>query len=151
METAKMMGASVTVLYIRTPGETIREGQDALRIYNEVAKGYGVEVKLLYKEGDILGNILDAVESESASLVMMGTNEETMFGRITKSSISQELLRHTSVPTTVLPIKALEKKKEEDERRKRLLEEEFNEDKVAFDSLNALEKIEEESMDFDEE
>jgi nucleotide-binding universal stress UspA family protein len=151
MDTAKMMGASVTVLYIRTPGESIREGQDALRIYNEVAKGYGVEVKLLYKEGDILGNILDAVESEAASLVMMGTNEETMFGRITRSSISQELLRHTSVPTTVIPIKALMKKKAEDEKKKRFLEEDFSEEKVDFTSLNALEKIEEESMDYDEE
>ena len=104
-----------------------------------------------FKEGDILGNILDAVESESASLVMMGSNEENMFGRLTRSSISQELLRHTSVPTTVLPIQAIMRRKEEMKLEKKREEESFSDDKVDFTSLNALEKMEEESMDFDEE
>jgi small-conductance mechanosensitive channel/nucleotide-binding universal stress UspA family protein len=151
METAKKMSASVTALYIRTPGTTSLDGQEALRIYNEVAKAYSVEIKVLYKEGDIIGNILDSVESESASLVIMGTNEETMFGRITRRSISQELLRHTSVPTMIIPMKALMKMKARKEMEKKEAERRFDEDRVDFTSLSALERMEEEGMDFDEE
>jgi nucleotide-binding universal stress UspA family protein len=151
MDTAKNMGASVTALYIKTPGSTSRDGQEALRIYNEIAKAHGVEIKVLYREGDIIGTILDSVESESASLIIMGTNEETMFGRITRSSISQELLRHTSVPTMILPMKALLRIKEKKETERKEAEKRFDDDKVDFSSLSALERMEEESMDFDEE
>ncbi|MGA1794207.1 MAG: mechanosensitive ion channel domain-containing protein [Thermoplasmatota archaeon] len=150
METAKKMNASVTALYISTPGSTNYEGQRALRIYNEIAKNYEIEIKLVYREGDVLENILEAVEQEEASLVIMGSTEETMFGRLAKRSISQELLLHLSVPTMILPIKAAIKMKEDLEK-KRSEVQEFDEASVDFASLGALEKMEEESMDHDEE
>ncbi len=151
MENAQNLGASVTALFIRTPGTSITDGQEALRIYNEVAKANSVDIKLLYKEGDIIANILDAVDSESASLIIMGTNEETIFGRITRSSISQELLRHTTVPTLLLPMKALLNRKAKQEKKRKEDDRSFNEDKVDFTSVKTLERIDEEGMEFDEE
>jgi len=145
------MNASVTALYISTPGSTNYEGQRALRIYNEIAKTYEVDIKLLFKEGDVLENILEAVEAEEATLVIMGSTEESIFGRITKRSISQELLLHLSVPTMILPIKAAIKMKEDLEKKRTSEAQEFAEGSVDFESLGALEKMEEESMDYDEE
>ncbi|MBN1538633.1 MAG: mechanosensitive ion channel [Candidatus Thermoplasmatota archaeon] len=151
MQTAKKVGASVTALYIHTPGSTDYEGQRALRIYNELAKSYGIDIKLIYKEGDVLENILEVAEQEEISLIIMGSTEESIFGRITRRSISQELLIHLSIPTMVVPIKAAVRMKEEIERKKKAEAREFDDEAVDFTSLGALEKMEEESMDHDEE
>ncbi len=148
METAMKMGASVVALFIKTPGGSNIEGQRALRIYNEVAKSNGIDIKLIYKEGDVLENILETVEAEEASIVIMGSTEESVFGRISKRSVSRELLVHLSIPTMIIPIKAVAREKEVEET-KRVMEEQLDESVVDFSSLGALEKMEEESMDED--
>ncbi|MFW3146589.1 MAG: mechanosensitive ion channel domain-containing protein [Thermoplasmatota archaeon] len=137
METAKKMGAAVVALYIKTPGGSAVEGQRALRIFNEVAKAYAVDIKLLYKEGDVLENILETVESESATIVVMGSTEETVLGRLAKRSVSNELLQHLSIPTMIIPIS---------ERTRALppalaVEQEFKEGEVDFTSLGAMEEL----------
>ena len=144
METAKRMGASVVALFIKGPGGSKLDGQKALRIYNEVAKAYGVEIKLQFKEGDVLENIMDAVETEEAAIVVMGSTEESFFGRIAKRPISQELLLHMSIPTMVVPIQALEK------RRTKLPDpgkEDFQDESVDLSSLKNLENLDESIME----
>ncbi len=139
METAKKMGASVSALFIKTPGSDLRDGQKALRIYNEVAKNFGVDIKLLFKEGDVLENILMAVEQENASIVIMGTTEESVFGSLTRRSISQELLLHLNIPTMIIPFsrdgpKDITGKTEEFQ---------YDDSTASLESIMALEKLEE--------
>ncbi|MFO8051145.1 MAG: mechanosensitive ion channel [Thermoplasmatota archaeon] len=142
METAKKMGASVTAIFIKTPGGSTTEGQKALRIYNKLAKAYGVDIKLLYKEGDVLEKILEAVESENATIVVMGSTEESIFGRITKRSVSQEILMHLSIPTMIVPISKgmdLSKKMEMIIGPEEV--QDFDDEKVDFTSLGSLDKL----------
>ncbi len=139
METAKKMGASVSALFIKTPGSDLRDGQKALRIYNEVAKNFGVDIKLIFKEGDILENILMAVEQENASIVIMGTTEESVFGSLTRRSISQELLLHLNIPTMIIPFsrdgaRDITGKSEEFQ---------YDDSTASLESIMALEKLEE--------
>lgn len=139
METAKKMGASVTALFIKTPGSNLRDGQKALRIYNEVAKNYGVDIKLMFKEGDVLENILMAVEQESASIVVMGSTEESVFGSLTRRSISQELLLHLNIPTMIIPfskdvVRSMQAGEEEYQ---------YDESTSSLGSIKALEHLEE--------
>ncbi|MGA1822136.1 MAG: mechanosensitive ion channel domain-containing protein [Thermoplasmatota archaeon] len=105
MEIAKKMGAALTALYIKSPGSDYQKGQRALRIYNEMATIYGVDIKLRYEEGDVLEKILDVVEEEEATLVVMGSAEETIFGSIARRNISQELMKHLNIPTMIIPFK----------------------------------------------
>lgn len=105
MEIAKNMGAALTALYIRSPGSDYQKGQRALRIYNEMATIYGVNIKLRYEEGDVLEKILDVVEEEEATLVVMGSAEESIFGSLARRNISQELMKHLSIPTMIIPFK----------------------------------------------
>ncbi len=144
METARRMGALVAVLYIKTPGGSAIEGQRALRVYNEAAKRYDVDIKPIFKEGDVLDNILETVESEDASIVMMGSTEETIFGRLAKRSISQELLLHLSIPTMIIPAQAVAKRREAPPVEKL---QDFDEKSVDLSSLKNLERMEESSMD----
>lgn len=113
METAKRLGASVTALFINTPGSYLSEGKKALQIYNEIAKKAGVPIKLLYKQGDVLENILMVVEQEKASIVVMGSTEESLFHSLTRRSISRELLIHLNIPTMVVPVKMRREMKKE--------------------------------------
>ncbi|MEJ2068269.1 MAG: mechanosensitive ion channel, partial [Deltaproteobacteria bacterium] len=148
MEAAKKMSASVTALYILSSGGNVSHGERALRIYNEVAKVYGVEIKLRFEEGNILEKILEAVEEEDASIVIMGSTEETLFGSLTRRSISQELLKYLNIPTMIIPFRkeAEEKFKkiqrmrveEVPEKRPPLPKPKTPED---FTSLGSLEKI----------
>jgi K+-sensing histidine kinase KdpD len=136
METANKMGASVSALFIKTYQSDPAEGQKALRIYNEVAKKYDVDIKLLYKEGDILENILLAVEQENASIVIMGSKEESMFGSLTKRSISQELLVHLHIPTMIIPMN-----RETMSRRSPPMEIDYENGDVELDSIKNLENM----------
>ena len=133
METAGKMGASVTALFIRTPLSDVSEGKKALQIYNSYAKRYGIDIKLLFREGDILENILLAVEEENADLVVMGSTEESMFGRMTRRSISRELLLHLNIPTMIIPITR-------EYGKKRVMEEFEEADLSAMKALESLEK-----------
>ncbi|MEA3560043.1 MAG: mechanosensitive ion channel [Candidatus Thermoplasmatota archaeon] len=142
METAKKMGASVTAIFIKTPRGSTIEGQKALRIYNKLAKAYGVDVKLLFKEGDVLEMILEAVETENATIVVMGSTEETVFGRIAKRSVSQELLLHLSIPTMIVPFS--DRIRDPMEMEAIMPQEgmqEFNRDQGDFSSLGSLDKL----------
>lgn len=142
METAKRMGASVSAIFIKSPGGSSVEGQRALRIYNKLAKAYGVEIKLLYKEGDVLEKILESVESENATIVVMGTTEESVFGRITKRSVSQELLVHLSIPTMIVPISERMRRSSSTgpiDAQKEM--EEFDEENVDFSAIGTLDKL----------
>ncbi len=137
MDTARKMGASVSALFIRTPGSNLVEGKNALRIYNEVAKAHGVDIKLLFKEGDVLENILMAVEQEGASIVIMGSTEETLFRSLTKRSISQELLRHLNIPTMIIPpTRGRGKKLQNNE-----TELQYDESNVNMSSIKSLESL----------
>jgi small-conductance mechanosensitive channel/nucleotide-binding universal stress UspA family protein len=139
METAKRMGASVSALFIKTPGSNLADGQKALRIYNEIAKNYGVDIKLLFKEGDVLENILMAVEQENASIVIMGSTEESMFGSLTRRSVSQELLLHLNIPTMIIPFtKDVARSMERSE-----VEVDYDESSSSLGSIKALEDLEE--------
>ncbi|MDG6225537.1 MAG: mechanosensitive ion channel [Candidatus Thermoplasmatota archaeon] len=106
MDTASRMNASVAALFVRSHGGNEHDGQRALRIYNEVAKHYGVDIKMIFKEGDVLEKIMETVEEEGATLVMIGATEESMIGSITRKSVSQELLSHLNVPSMVIPFRA---------------------------------------------
>jgi len=105
MEIARKMGADLTALYIKSPGSDPQKGQRALRIYNEMATIYGIAIKLRYEEGNVLEKILDVVEEEEATLVVMGSAEETIFGTLTRRNISQELMKHLNIPTMIIPFK----------------------------------------------
>ncbi len=104
MEMARNMDASVVALYIHTSSGSEREGQMALRIFNRVAKHNGIEIKLLFEKGNVLEKILEAVENENASMVVMGSKEESHFRSIIKMNIREELMKHVRVPILVLPL-----------------------------------------------
>ena len=108
MEMARNMDASVVALYIHTSSGSEREGQMALRIYNRVAKHNGIEIKLLFEKGNVLEKILEAVENENASMVVMGSKEESHFRSIIKMNIRGELMKHVRVPILILPLDAEE-------------------------------------------
>ena len=153
METARKMKASVTALYILSTGGDINQGQRALRIYNQVAKAYGVDIKLKFKSGDVLEKILQTVEEENATLVIMGSTEESMFGSITRKSVSQEVLSHLNIPTMVIPFR---KESEEKYQKVKRLSVETEHPEAApkveteepedYTALGALEKMSEEGQ-----
>ncbi len=121
MGLARKMNATVTVLFIKTPKGRVEEGKKALRIYNRIAKIYNVEVKLIYEEGDVLEKILSVAEIERATLVVMGSTEESLFGSMTRRSITNELLSHLNIPTLVVPFKGEAKRMYSDLKRMNLL------------------------------
>ncbi len=121
MGLARKMNATVTVLFIKTPKGRIEEGKKALRIYNRIAKIYNVEIKLIYEEGDVLERILSVAEAEGATLAVMGSTEESLFGSMTRRSITNELLSHLNIPTLVVPFKGEAKRMYSDLKKMNLL------------------------------
>ncbi|MBN1390820.1 MAG: mechanosensitive ion channel [Candidatus Thermoplasmatota archaeon] len=150
MDTAKKMGAAVTALYINPHGGASMEGQRALRIYNEMAKMFGVDIKLLYREGDVLENILEAAEQEEATMLIMGSTEENFFGKIMKRSIRRELLRYLSIPTMIIPIKGLMNESDETYRKERPDRSKPDAEPLIDTITNNPPIINDESMDYDE-
>jgi len=137
MDLAKRMNATVAALYIQTDLGDIHEGKKALRIYNQISKLYNVSIKLIYEEGDVLERILHVAETEGVSLVVMGSTEESLYGSLTRRSITQELLTHLNVPTLIVPFKGEAMKKYEELKKK-------------GDLLKVEEEIKEEEADIDE-
>ena len=98
LEIAKKLNAEVTVLHILDLAET-SNGDKALKIFVDLGSEFGVKVKTLLREGNVVPIIVDTAEDENANLIIMGASE----GRIVAEWIVTQVLEKSNVPVVIIP------------------------------------------------
>ncbi len=98
LEIAKKLKADVTVLHILDLAET-RDGEKALKIFEDLGNEFGVKVKTILKEGNVVPIIVDCADDEKANLIIMGASE----GRIIADWIVSQVLEKSNVPVVIIP------------------------------------------------
>ena len=98
MEIAKKLNAEVTVLHILDLAEA-SDGEKAMKIFEDLGTEFGVNVKTLMKEGNVVPIIVDTAEDEKANLIIMGASE----GRIVADWIVTQVLDKSNVPVVIVP------------------------------------------------
>ena len=98
LEIAKKMKADVVVLHILDLAEK-SEGNEALKIFQDLGDEMGVNVKTILKEGNVVPTIVDSADDESANLIIMGASK----GRIVAEWIVADVLEKSNVPIVIIP------------------------------------------------
>lgn len=98
MEIAKKLNAEVTVLHILDLAEA-SDGEKAMNIFEDLGAEFGVNVKTIMKEGNVVPSIVDTAEDEKANLIIMGASE----GRIVADWIVTQVLEKSNVPVVIVP------------------------------------------------
>ena len=98
MEIAKKLNAEVTVLHILDLAET-SDGEKAMKIFEDLGAEFGVNVKTMMKEGNVVPSIVDTAEDEKVNLIIMGASE----GRIVADWIVTQVLEKSNVPVVIVP------------------------------------------------
>ncbi|MDQ6902686.1 MAG: universal stress protein [Bacteroidota bacterium] len=62
-------------------------------------------IKTLIKEGDFADSILEAAKDEHADIIVMGSHSHKWLEKIMMGSVTEKVLRHTSVPVFIIPTK----------------------------------------------
>jgi len=98
LEIAKKLKADITVLHILDLAET-SDGEKALKIFEDLGKEFGVNVKTILKEGNVVPCIVECAEDEKTNLIIMGASE----GRIIAEWIVSQVLEKSNVPVVIIP------------------------------------------------
>jgi nucleotide-binding universal stress UspA family protein len=98
LEIAQKMKADVVVLHILDLAEK-SEGNEALKIFQDLGDEMGVDVKTILKEGNVVPTIVDSADDESANLIIMGASK----GRIVAEWIVADVLEKSNVPIVIIP------------------------------------------------
>jgi len=98
LEIAKKLNADVTVLHILDLAET-NQGEEALKIFEDLGKEFGVKVNTILKEGNVVPSIVESADSEKVNLIIMGASE----GRIIADWIVSQVLEKSNIPIVIIP------------------------------------------------
>lgn len=63
------------------------------------------KIKTLVKEGDYADSILEAAKELGADIIVMGSHSRKWLQNIVIGSVSEKVLRHTTIPVFIIPIK----------------------------------------------
>lgn len=99
MYLAQKLQAEVIVIHIRDFHEDRSPGEEALRIFEEAAKKYGVPCKTELLIGKVVDNIIDIAEKERVHLIVMGGSQD----RIVANWIVTDVLAKTRIPVVIIP------------------------------------------------
>jgi nucleotide-binding universal stress UspA family protein len=98
LEIGKKLKAEVIVLHILDLAES-SDGQEALKIFQDLGEEMGVKVKTILKEGNVVPTIVDCADDEKANLIIMGASR----GRIVAEWIVTDVLQKSNVPIVIIP------------------------------------------------
>jgi nucleotide-binding universal stress UspA family protein len=98
MKLARKFDARIVVVHIRDQGES-REGDQALDIFDKIAREEGVEHVLVPAIGEISSTIIGQAKYHDADLIVMGATE----GRGVAGWILDRILSNTDIPVLILP------------------------------------------------
>jgi nucleotide-binding universal stress UspA family protein len=92
---------------------TVTELQNAATEYLEKTKLHlgDPAIKTMVKDGDSGDAIVDASKDLNADVIVMGSHSRTGLDKILMGSVAEKVLRHTTVPLFIIPIKKEEEKK----------------------------------------
>lgn len=101
VELAAQLGADVTVLHVRTDGESDLDGaalvpEDAAARADRL--GVGVESEIVDADGPVHEAILHHAEGTDADCVVMGTHGRTGLERLRLGSVTERTLRESAIP-----------------------------------------------------
>jgi nucleotide-binding universal stress UspA family protein len=65
----------------------------------------GDNIQTLVKEGDIAGAIIEAAQDMHVNIIVMGSHSRKWLENIVMGSVSEKVLKHTSVPVFIVPTK----------------------------------------------
>jgi nucleotide-binding universal stress UspA family protein len=125
---AKAMGAEITLLHVLvnpaiyasaydTMGiwqietvntmETFKVMENSSRNFLEKAKWHlrDTSIKTIQKEGDVAQMILETAHEIKADFVVMGSHSQKWLENIVMGSITEEVLRKSTVPMYIIPTK----------------------------------------------
>jgi nucleotide-binding universal stress UspA family protein len=66
------------------------------------------KISTVVEEGDVPFSILKCAEEINASMIVMGTHSRRWFEEILMGSVSEKVLRKTSIPVYIIPMKQQE-------------------------------------------
>ncbi len=98
LEIAQKLKSEIVVLHILDLAES-NEGQEALKIFQDLGEEMGVHVKTILKEGNVVPTIADCADEENANLIIMGASK----GRIVAEWIVTDVLEKSNVPIVIIP------------------------------------------------
>ena len=96
---AKRLRADVIALHILQEEQNRAKGEETLDVFVEAGREAHVNVAKVLKKGDIVSNIIDTTEKESADLIVMGGSE----GKVVEKWISSGVIGKTKIPVVVIP------------------------------------------------
>ena len=69
---------------------------------------YDTSIKTLVKEGDSADSILETAKDLSVDIIVMGSHSRKWLGKLVMGSVTEKVLRKTTVPVFIIPTKKLE-------------------------------------------
>ncbi|MFZ4400340.1 MAG: universal stress protein [Bacteroidales bacterium] len=66
------------------------------------------KIQILVKEGDFADSILATAIELDADFIIMGSHSKNWFGDIVMGSVTEKVLKNTSIPLLIIPIKKLQ-------------------------------------------
>jgi nucleotide-binding universal stress UspA family protein len=99
---ARAGGASVTLLRVGRHDEHQDEVAPSLQRIRDELAGSDIEVHALVREGEPADEILDAVRSLGADLIIMRTHGRSGVGRAVLGSVTDRVVAHSRVPVLLL-------------------------------------------------
>jgi nucleotide-binding universal stress UspA family protein len=87
--------------------ESLRTG--AKHLLDKIKHALGNEsISTIIEEGDTATAILDAAKATNADLIVMGSHSRKWLENIVMGSVTQEVLRKTTLPVYIIPIRKQE-------------------------------------------
>jgi nucleotide-binding universal stress UspA family protein len=99
MNLAIHFSARIVIVHIRDQGESTRDGDEALDIFDKVAREQNVEHVLVPAVGEISSTIIGQAKYHGADLIVMGATE----GHGVANWIVDRILTNTEIPVLILP------------------------------------------------
>lgn len=65
-------------------------------------------IHTMVKEGDVAETILEAAKNKSADLIAIGSRSQNWLENVLLGSITEKVIRHTTIPLLIIPIKSEE-------------------------------------------
>lgn len=80
--------------------------EEALKFLNKTKEYHGDEsIQILVKEGDSAETILETSKELNVDIIVMGSHSSRWLEDILIGSVTEKVLRHTSIPLYIIPIR----------------------------------------------
>lgn len=109
---ARLFESSIAVLHvIEEPDRSFVDAQLQKRLTSTIQdlEAAEISVKLIVRNGEPAGQILDVAKEEKADLIAMSTHGRSGLGRWVFGSVTEKVLREAGVPMLVVRAKAVKK------------------------------------------